>query len=106
MPSATVTAAAPDVQGPVVERVVPMPNPNAKALKVLIQGRADALDLELYTKAMVLVASASQPGGSAWVHAPLPGAWGTLPAGLYYVKVTARSGPRRSQAATRLMIVR
>src|SRR5208283_437710 len=56
-----------------ISRVVAMPNPNPKVLKVFLDGDVDGLWLKLYTPAMVCVSEAELGASQAgWVSFPLP----------------------------------
>lgn len=89
-----------------IVRLAPYPNPDPLSLRVDIEGRAESLELQVYTKAMVLSLDLRYPGGSGWVELPLPEAWRALPAGLYFARVRARSAEREAHAATRLLRLR
>jgi hypothetical protein len=70
-----------------VVRALALPNPGPHALAVLLAGPADALDLRLYTTALVLAGDWRLPGpfAAGWRTLPLPGSLpGALPNGLYY----------------------
>jgi hypothetical protein len=90
----------------VLRELVPLPQPGPRVLKLRIEGRADLVELELFTKAMALCGREQRPGGSGWLSLDLPPAWQGLPAGLYYLRATARSDRRESHAVCRLLLLR
>jgi hypothetical protein len=79
-----------------VLQAVPLPNPNPAAFRILLSGPADACTVQVYSTAMVRLASLSR-------HAALPGGWMELDArelglanGTYFFEVSASRGDVRS----------
>jgi hypothetical protein len=85
-----------------LERVVPVPNPQYGPLLRLhfkLKGRADSVEVKLYTAAMVRAggARAEGPFRRGWSSCAL--AWpAELPTGLYYAVVTARSNAGQDES--------
>jgi hypothetical protein len=76
-----------------LEKLVAVPNPNAGALYGLLDGSADALDIRVYSSALVRIATFEVSGAFAagWNRIPLPAAWDLgLPNGIYYVQALPR----------------
>jgi hypothetical protein len=75
-----------------IEKVLPVPNPSRGSgpvhIYVLVKGKADSLSFNLYSQALVEVASAKAAGGSGWLRASLDLA--SLPGGTYFVVATAQ----------------
>lgn len=93
-------------------KVWPMPlRPGQPArLAVKLQGPADAIELKVYTKALICVGRLTLgPGSGGWNQLILPSDWtATLSPGLYYYEVTALRGDARVQAAKpgKIMVLR
>lgn len=103
-PPATTSPSSPLV----VSSVLPVPNPNPKALAVNMEGPADGVTVRIYTKAFfqVLVFS-SPPLGVGWSQIAVPGSIQNLPNGVYYVQIQAFRGTARSLAVfTKWMVLR
>ena len=96
--------------GPFIPETHPVPNPNPVAVKVLLNYPADAVELKIYTEAMVMMGSSkvgSQPAG--WAVVPLP--WTgqrSVPPGTYFYTVSAQryGSETRAQKVGRLVITR
>ncbi len=102
-PTATAEAspsptASPAAGGLSIEKVVPVPNPargsGPVVVYVLVKGRADSLNIRLYSQAMVEVASIKAPGGSGWVRASLD--LSSLPGGTFFMVVSGQRGGQSS----------
>jgi beta-glucanase (GH16 family) len=91
-----------------VQGVFPVPNPNPNSLAVELNGPADAVNVRVFTKALVLALEFSRPGLAAgWQRISVPGGWQNLPSGLYYVQVQAIRGQAVSRAVvTRAMVLK
>jgi hypothetical protein len=79
----------------------PLPNPNPVALKALLAGEADSVTAEIYTLALVRVATASGGQSQAgWISLPLPSAFLEKAGnGLYYYRIVSRRGSNFSKPA-------
>jgi hypothetical protein len=80
-------------------KVVPVPNPQHGPLLRLyvdVQGRADSIQVRLYSQALNEVASFTAAGGSGWV--PVQGRVPSLPAGTYFVVVRGLASGQGSTA--------
>ncbi len=92
----------------VVSALFPVPNPNPDQLAVHLEGPSDAMEVSVYTKALVLALRFETPGLSAgWQSLNLPAAFGHLPNGIYYLLLRAHRGAAWSQPAmTKAMLLR
>ncbi len=91
-----------------VQGIFGVPDPNPYQLAVDLAGPADALEVRIYTKSLVLALGfRTGPLGIGWNPVALPSALGRLPNGLYYVQVRADRGQAVSQSRfTRIMVLR
>jgi beta-glucanase (GH16 family) len=92
LPSATAQAVpqTPGGQGPPkILKTLPLPNPNPRAIEVLLEGGQANLQLRIFSRAMVLMGSSSTLAqGGGWVALSLPQESGTqAPSGTYYYQV-------------------
>jgi hypothetical protein len=87
--------------GPLVmDRGVPLPDPDPQALMVQLEGPADSVQLTLYSVAYARVDSASSgPWPRGWARVPLPAAFlASHRAGVYYWMLQARRGAAQAKA--------
>jgi len=89
--------ASTSANGPlVVQKVLPLPNPGATKIAVLLAGPADSVEIRVWTVALVLatdIESGDQTLSQGWNEISLPEDFlQKSAAGLYYVTVSARRG--------------
>ena len=85
---------------------VALPAPNARELAVQLEGRADALELRLYTADLALLAiSNSGPDGPGWLRVALPPAWKEAPNGTYFYVLRARRGVAQAPAHKGVLVL-
>jgi len=107
-PKATVTVTpAPSNGLPSIQQAVPVPNPNPTGIKVLLSGRADYVDVKVYSIGMRLVAEdAVGTGGPGWLLVPLPpGFHSYIAVGTYYYVVQAFTAGKGSAPVTGTIVV-
>jgi len=86
-------------------RALPVPNPNPRWIDVQLDGPAERCEVQIYSVAMDRVATLRVEGalGPGWIKVPMPTQ--ALPAGLYYARVAAFGGRRRSLPLAPLRLV-
>ncbi|HTB22522.1 MAG TPA: DUF4832 domain-containing protein [bacterium] len=108
-PSPTATRAATPlptaVSGSGPNRILataPVPNPNPTALKVELESDVDSVVAEIYSMALVRVATVTAgPSEAGWITLPLPADFVSGAAnGLYYYRVIGVRGSNQSKQAT------
>jgi hypothetical protein len=84
------------------------PNPDPRAVAILLSGPADAAELRLWTPALVLIGSVrSGPLAAGWQQVPLPaGLLAAAPRGLCYATVRLERGAQRSAPVAPLRLFR
>ena len=87
--------------GPVaIGTACPVPNPNPAALKALLEGPVDSIELRVYTPAMVCAGTVAGGAESqGWATVPLPADFvAAAPNGVYFFRMTARRGGSESKS--------
>ena len=77
--------------------VVAYPNPNPKRLALQLSSNADSVDIEIFSKGMILSARSLQGAApSGWSQVPLPDEFESLASGVYYARLNAKKGEART----------
>jgi rhamnogalacturonan endolyase len=107
-PSASPSPQAAGQGRAVIDRVVPVPNPNPRMVDLHLLGALSQVQVKVWTVALVLVAQA-QAGAlqAGWQQVTLPGLAG-LPSGAYFISVSGQQGAAsaKAPAAARILILR
>jgi len=82
-----------------------VPNPNPDSVEIQLAGSAEAVQLSLWSSAMVRVLQTSSGAcGPGWCRLPLPESYAALPRGLYFYEVQALRGAQRSLQRRGIMV--
>lgn len=105
--SASPSAPAPGQGRPVIDRIVPVPNPNPRMLDLRLLGALSQVQVKVWTVALVLVGqSQAGPLQAGWQQVPLP-SLAALPSGAYFISVSGQQGSTSAKAppAARMLVL-
>jgi hypothetical protein len=107
-PTATWTTTKAAASGPAtILQAAAVPNPDPTGIQVQLSGRADTVDVKVYTESMHLVAEdAAGSGGPGWLQVPLPPGFATYtPAGTYFYSVQAFTSGQGTKAVKGTLVI-